>query len=66
MSFAGQVLCQRMLIGPCARTIVGVTAVVAAPAAATFRKRRRLDVPSLLDLVIVLSLLDGDPFGISF
>src|SRR5215475_10380846 len=61
MSLAGQVLCQRMLIGPCALTIDGATAVAAAPAAATFRKRRRLDVPPLLALVIVVSLLDDDP-----
>src|SRR6185312_9713954 len=65
MSLAGQVLCQRMLIWPCARTIVGATIVAAAPAVATFRKRRRLDALPLLDLVIVLSRLDFDPFGIS-
>src|SRR6185437_8125937 len=63
MSLAAQVLCQRMLIGPCARTIVGARAVAAAPAAATLRKRRRPDRPSLLDLVMISSLLDGDPSG---
>jgi len=53
---------QRMLIWPCARTIVGATIVAAAPAVATFRKRRRLDALPLLDLVIVVSRLDDDPF----
>src|ERR1700754_4915403 len=56
MSLAGQVLCQRMLIGPCALTIVGATAVAAAPVAATFKKWRLLDVSSFLDLLIVLSV----------
>ena len=43
MSFAGQVLCQRMLIGPWALTTVG-NPRVAAPvvAAAPVRKRRRV------------------------
>ena len=46
MSLAGQVLCQRMLVGPCALTMVGAATVAAAPTAAVFRKRRRLDVVS--------------------
>jgi hypothetical protein len=53
MSFDGQVLCQRMLIGPWALTIAGAATVAAAPAAATFRKRRRLEVVSFLDVVMV-------------
>jgi len=42
MSFAGQVLCQRKVIGPCALTIAG-KASVAAPvaAAAPVRNLRR-------------------------
>src|SRR6476661_3697643 len=44
-----------MLIGPCARTTVGAATVAAAPAAATLRKRRRLDVLSVFDLAIVFS-----------
>jgi hypothetical protein len=52
MSFDGQVLCQRMLIGPWALTTVGAATAVAAPAAAAFRKRRRLVVLSLVGLVM--------------
>ncbi|WP_461327982.1 hypothetical protein [Bradyrhizobium huanghuaihaiense] len=61
---AGQVLCQRMLIGPCARTMVGAATVAAAPVAAAFRKRRRVDAPSLLVFVMMSSLSairDGSP-----
>src|SRR6185295_5076969 len=57
MSFEGQVLCQRMLTGPCALTMVGAATVAAAPAAATFRKRRRVEVLSLV--VMVFSPLDA-------
>src|SRR5262245_40426253 len=43
MSFAGQVDCQRMLIGPCALTTAGNPRVAApAVAAAPARKRRRV------------------------
>src|SRR6267154_4580163 len=43
MSFDGQVLCQRMLIGPCALTTLGAaTAAPVAPAAS--KNLRRLDV----------------------
>src|SRR5438270_13799608 len=59
MSFEGQVLCQRMLIGPCALTMVGAATVAAAPAAATFKKRRRVEVLSLLVAVMVFSPLDA-------
>src|SRR5882724_5702379 len=59
MSFEGQVLCQRMLIGPWALTIVGAATVAAAPAAATFRKRRRVEVLSLFGAVMVFSPLDA-------
>src|SRR6185436_609871 len=52
MSFDGQVLCQRMLIGPWALTTVGAATAVAALAAATFRKRRRVEVLSLVGLVM--------------
>src|ERR1700704_2353778 len=63
MSFDGQVLCQRMLIGPCALAMLGAATVAAAPAAATFRKRRRLETLSFLDVVMVSSPFDGDPLG---
>jgi hypothetical protein len=52
---AGQVLCQRMLVGPCALTMAGAATVAAAPAAAVVRKRRRLEVVSFLEVVMVLS-----------
>src|SRR3954469_18568148 len=51
MSLEGQVLCQRMLIGPCALTIAGAATLAAAPAAATFKKRRRVEVLSLVVMV---------------
>jgi hypothetical protein len=43
MSFAGQVLCQRMVIGDCATEIMGkpIAAAPAVPAAALLRKERR-------------------------
>jgi len=42
MSFDGQVLCQRMLIGPCALTIIGKPSVAAPVAtAAPVRNLRR-------------------------
>jgi hypothetical protein len=40
-----------MLIGPCALTMVGAATVAAAPAAATFKKRRRVEVLSLVVMV---------------
>src|SRR5438552_15202115 len=55
-----------MLIGPCALTIVGAATVAAAPAAATLRKRRRLEVLPMFDLVMVSSLpWNSDPLRIS-
>src|SRR6187549_3876916 len=42
MSLLGQVLCQRMLIGPCALTTLGAATLAAAATAAPFRKRRRV------------------------
>src|SRR5215218_9279999 len=45
-----------MLTGPCACTIAGAATVAAAPAAATFRKRRRVEVLSLVVMVFL-------PFG---
>src|ERR1700720_1414074 len=42
MSFAGQVLCQRMLIGPWALTTVGAVTVAAVTTAAPRRNLRRL------------------------
>src|ERR1700730_3018906 len=42
MSFAGQVLCQRMLIGPWALTTVGAVTVAAVTTAAPRRKLRRV------------------------
>jgi len=41
MSLAGHVLCQRMLIGPCARAMPGAVTVAAAAAAAPLRNSRR-------------------------
>jgi hypothetical protein len=58
MSFEGQVLCQRMLTGPWALTMAGAATVAAAPAAATFKKRRRVEVLSLVGAVMVFSPLD--------
>jgi hypothetical protein len=46
-----------MLIGPCALTMAGAATVAAAPAAATFKKRRRVEVVSLV--VMVFSPLDA-------
>src|ERR1700754_1228087 len=63
MSLAGQVLCQRMLVAPCALTMLGAATVAAAPAAAVFRKWRRLEVVSFLDVVMFVSPFAGDPFG---
>src|SRR4051794_22756827 len=40
-----------MLIGPCALTIAGAATLAAAPAAATFKKRRRVEVLSLVVMV---------------
>jgi hypothetical protein len=50
-----------MLIGPCALTMAGAATVAAAPAAATFRKRRRLETLFLFDVVMAFSPLDADP-----
>jgi hypothetical protein len=44
-----------MLVAPCALTTLGAATVAAAPAAATFRKRRRLEVVSFLDVVMISS-----------
>src|SRR4051812_2528728 len=54
-----------MLIGPCALTMVGAATVAAAPAAATLRKRRRLEVVSLLDVVMVSPVLMPIPSEIA-
>src|SRR5436305_13398825 len=61
MSFDGHVLCQRMLIGPWALTIVGAATAAAAPAAAVFRKRRGVEVLSLDGAVMVFSPFDAGP-----
>src|SRR5438876_12212961 len=45
-----------MLMGPWALTTAGAATVETAPAAATFRKRRRVEVLSLLGLVMASSL----------
>src|SRR4029450_3188769 len=63
MSFDGQVLFQRMLIGPWALTTLGAATAVAALAAATFRKRRRVEVLSLVGLVMGVSRLDRSLVG---
>src|SRR4029077_18418371 len=49
-----------MLTGPCALTMPGAATVVAAPAAATFRKRRRVEVSSFVGVVMAL-LLPAEP-----
>src|SRR5882757_7385309 len=53
MSFDGHVLCQRMLIGPCALTTLGA-AMVAAPAASApvFRNLRRETLVADLSLIV--------------
>ena len=38
MSFEGQVLCQRMVIGPCALTMLGAATVAAAATAAPLQR----------------------------
>src|ERR1700716_4029537 len=55
-----------MLIGPCALPMAGAATVAAAPAAATFRKRRRVEVLSLVGAVMVFSPFDADPYGPAF
>src|SRR3977135_376601 len=42
MSFDGHVLCQRMLIGPCALTTLGAATVAAVATAAPVRNLRRV------------------------
>src|SRR5262245_41808680 len=42
MSFDGHVLCQRMLIGPCALTTLGAATVAAVATAAPLRNLRRV------------------------
>src|SRR5688572_33324014 len=57
MSLVGQVLCQRMLIGPCALTTLGAATAAAPATAAPLRNLRRevLASPAVLDFVIVSS-----------
>src|SRR5260370_39332184 len=52
MSFDGHVLCQRMLIGPCALTTLGAATVAAVATAAPLRNLRRV------------ATADGDLVGI--
>src|SRR6266853_2620104 len=69
MSFDGQVLCQRMLIGPWALTIVGKPSVAApaVAAAAPARNLRREAVPNFVDCSFISSsfgwwrFMDGRP-----
>src|SRR5512143_2925226 len=56
MSFDGHVLCQRMVIGPCALTMVGATTVATPATAAPPRNLRRVAVESCLFLAISLTL----------
>jgi hypothetical protein len=53
-SFEGQVLCQRILTGPCARTTLGAATVAAVATAAPVRNLRRVVG------------VDGDFFDIDF
>ena len=59
MSFAGQVLCQRIEIGPCALAIIGKPSVAAPVAAAA--PRRNLRRESLIDFLL---LLEVDRWGL--
>src|SRR5689334_10622197 len=56
MSFDGHVLCQRMLIGPCALTTAGAATVAALVAAAPFRKLRRVADFDVTDFALDMSV----------
>jgi len=59
MSFDGHVLCQRMLIGPCALTTLGAATVAAVATAAPLRNLRRVATADG-DLVSIPSSLVSD------
>jgi hypothetical protein len=61
MSLLGQVLCQRMLIGPCALTTLGAATLAAAATAAPLRKRRR-ELRAGRDFADIIFLPDLDVF----
>src|SRR5713101_7993584 len=68
MSFWGQVLCHRMVMGPCALATVGAVAAAAAPAAmaAPLRKDRRVCVAVSFTCSLIGVLLHRGvirPFG---
>src|SRR5258706_10672625 len=59
MSFAGQVLCQRMLIGPCALAIIGNARVAAPVAAAAPVRNLRREATDLSFCMLICYLLLG-------
>jgi hypothetical protein len=61
MSFAGQVLCQRMVIAPCALTMLGAATAAAAPRPAVVKNLRREASPPERgsELFMVTSLACG-------
>src|SRR5262245_46941129 len=63
MSLEDHVLCQRMLIGPCALTTLGAATVVAAATAAPLKNWRRalLSPAGVFALVIIASQKRGPP-----
>jgi hypothetical protein len=54
ISFDGHVLWKRMPMAPCALAMLGRATLAAAPAAATFTKRRRVDVLFLVGVFMTL------------
>ena len=56
MSFDGQVLCQRMLIGPCARTTDGAVTVAAVATAAPRKNFRRVVDLDVRDSSVVMGV----------
>src|SRR5262245_43286931 len=58
MSFDGHVLCQRILMGPCALTTLGATTVAAVATAAPLRNLRRVAASDLnCSVVMGIALL---------
>src|SRR5262245_26656437 len=57
MSFDGHVLCQRMLIGPCALTTLGAATVAAVATAAPFRNLRRVVALDSCSVAMGIALL---------
>jgi hypothetical protein len=64
MSFDGHVLCQRMLIGPCALTTLGAATVAAVATAAPLRNLRR--VATADEDLVGIYFLPGQRFETTF